>query len=129
MVSQRRLVVASVLALGGAALAASALLPASNAAAPDAAAAPIPVQAERVASLAGGEGPSAPDSAFAATIRHDREAQLAFRVPGRIVAFPVHVGDRLPRGALVAMIEANAFRAAAVRADADRDRTALASAA
>jgi len=126
MVCRRRLVVASALALGGAALAVSTLLPASNAAAPDAAAAPIPVQAERVAMLTGDGGASATESTFAATIRYDREAQLVFRVPGRIAAFPVHIGDRLPRGALVAMIEANPFRAAAARADADRDRTARA---
>ncbi len=126
MVSQRRLVVATVLALGAAGFAVTALLPASTAAAPDAAAAPIPVQAERVAAFSGNSGAATPASAFAATIRYDREAQLAFRVPGRIAAFPVHVGDRLPRGALVAMIEANPFRAAAARADADRDRTARA---
>jgi RND family efflux transporter MFP subunit len=126
MVSQRRLVVATVLALGAAGFAVTALLPASTAAAPDAAAAPIPVQAERVAALSGSSGAATPASAFAATIRYDREAQLAFRVPGRIAAFPVHVGDRLPRGALVAMIEATPFRAAAARADADRDRTARA---
>ncbi len=131
MLVRRRLVVACALALGGAAIALSALLPASNAA-EQAAAAPIPVQAERVMALTGsGAAPgtaSAPNgaqnAAFSATIHYDREAQLAFRVPGRIAALPVHVGDRLPRGALVAMIESNPFRAAAIRADAERDRTA-----
>lgn len=48
---------------------------------------------------------------FAATIHYDREANLSFRVPGRIASLPPRVGDRVAAGALVAAIEPALFAA------------------
>lgn len=89
-----------------------------------------PPLAVRAATLA----PTRADAAgerYAATIRFDREAVLAFRVPGRIAALPVRVGDRLAPGALVASLEAPQYAAVvamrsadAARASRDADRLA-----
>lgn len=94
-------------------------------AAPTAAEAPLPVQAAPVR-FVGEEsaGDSLADGAsYAATLHHDREAQLAFRLAGRIAAYPARIGMALPRGGLVAALEAAPWAAAATRASAERDRT------
>jgi RND family efflux transporter MFP subunit len=59
---------------------------------------------------------------YAATIHFDREATLAFRVPGRIAALPVRVGDRLAPGALVASLESPQYAAAVTMRSADAAR-------
>lgn len=83
----------------------------------------LPVQAAAVRFGAGeGDGGAGTGAAFAAVIRHDREAQLALRVPGRIVAYPAHIGDRLGAGALIAALDATPYAAAQARAQADLDR-------
>lgn len=59
---------------------------------------------------------------FAATIHYDREAQLAFRVPGRIAAYRARIGDRLTRGAVLATLDPTPYAAAEQRAAANMDR-------
>lgn len=75
---------------------------------------PLPVEVAQVDSV----GTPVAD-AFPATVRRDREAALSFRVPGTLVAMPVRIGERLPAGALIAAIDATAYRAAVTRAEMD----------
>ncbi|WP_226017010.1 efflux RND transporter periplasmic adaptor subunit [Novosphingobium sp. FKTRR1] len=85
----------------------------------------LPVQVAPVQGAGGATGDAAGaqgEATFSATIHHDREAQLAFRLPGRIAAYPVRIGDHLPRGGLLVSIEATAYAAASQRAAADLDR-------
>ena len=79
-------------------------------------------QAVRAVTVAGAD--AAPDGAprYAATIHYDREATLAFRVPGRIASLPVHPGDRIGTGALIAAIEPDAYAAAEAMRAADATR-------
>lgn len=112
----------------------------TQAAAPAAEIPALPVQVAQVEGPGNGEGVgngsgdgvlpagSATGAGYAATIHHDREAQLGFRVPGRITAYPVRIGDRVARGGLLASIEAAPYAAAAARAQADFDRTRRAAA-
>lgn len=85
--------------------------------------APIPVQ---VATARPDESTAAAETgaSFTAILHHDREARLAFRLPGRIAAIPVRIGDRLGAGAVVARLEPDLYAAAAQRAEADAARTA-----
>ena len=90
--------------------------------------APLAVQASLPRPDAGtASGEDLAGASFAATLHFDREARLAFRVPGRILRFPARIGDRLARGAVVAVLEADPYAAAQQRAaaDADRARTSL----
>jgi RND family efflux transporter MFP subunit len=61
---------------------------------------------------------------FAATIHYDREANLSFRVPGRLTAVVPHPGDRVGTGALIAAIEPTAYAAAEAGHAAEAARTA-----
>ena len=111
------------LALGTAlaATAAAALWAASGkeSASTPAALAPVPVQMAVVRP----EGTAtASGAAFTAVLHHDREARLAFRLPGRIEALPARIGNRLPQGAVVARLEPDVYAAAAQRAAADAAR-------
>jgi len=84
---------------------------------------PTPLAVEAVAvGTAGGEGADDAASAVPATISYDRESVLSFRVGGTLTQFNAHLGDRLARGALVAAIDATAYRAAATRAEAEAAR-------
>ncbi|MBC2651104.1 hypothetical protein, partial [Novosphingobium aerophilum] len=84
-----------------------------------AALAPVPVQMAVVRP----EGvETASGAAFSAVLHHDREARLAFRLPGRIAALPARIGSRLPQGAVVARLEPEVYAAAAQRAAADAAR-------
>ena len=69
------------------------------------------------------EGAASSDR-FAVTLRHDREARLAFRLGGNLAAMPVRVGETLPAGALVAAIDAAPYAAAAARASAGASQAA-----
>jgi len=111
----RRLI--TVTALGLAGVGALGLALAQPRAAPDAAA-PLAVRAV----VAGDDGAAAAGTRYAATIHFDREATLAFRVPGRITALPVRVGDRLAPGALVASLESPQYAAAVTMRSADAAR-------
>ena len=106
---------------GVAGVAIMALWPHTAAQNPQAAHAALPVRAIVVAA----PDASASDSAdYAATLHRDREAQMAFRLAGRITAFPAHAGDHLARGGLIAAIEPQSFAAAAARTAADEQRAA-----
>ncbi len=81
-----------------------------------------PPLAVRAASPRADVESGAESSSFAASLHYEREARLAFRVPGRIASFPARIGDQMARGATLAVIEAAPYAAAAQRASADYDR-------
>ncbi|MDD5035593.1 MAG: efflux RND transporter periplasmic adaptor subunit [Methylococcaceae bacterium] len=57
---------------------------------------------------------SVPDSpaSFAGEVTAHHEAELAFRVPGKLVARPVEVGDRVHQGQLLAQLDSTDYRLA-----------------
>lgn len=79
-------------------------------------------QAVRAVTVDGGDAGADGATRYAATIHYDREATLAFRVPGRIASLPVHPGDRVGAGALIAAIEPDAYAAAEAMRAADATR-------
>lgn len=81
-----------------------------------------PPLAVRAVTVAGDGGSAAATrQRFAATIHYDREASLSFRVPGRIASLPLHAGDQIAAGALIATIDPTAFAANAAARAADAD--------
>lgn len=88
-----------------------------------AAMAEAPPQAVRAVTIAGSDAVPDVSPRYAATIHYDREATLAFRVPGRIASLPVHVGDRVTAGALIAAIEPDGYAAASAMRAADAERS------
>lgn len=72
---------------------------------------------------AGGDSATPIGQRYAATLHFEREADLSFRVPGRITRLALRAGDRAAPGTLLAAIEPDAFAAAATRAAADVART------
>ena len=86
---------------------------------------PLAVRAVAVASGdSASENASGAAQRFAATIHYDHEANLSFRVSGRLISVAPHPGDRLGAGSLIAAIEPTAFAAAAASHAADAARTA-----
>ena len=73
---------------------------------------PLHVEVSNV--LAGGGGGREPT--YPVVIARDREARLSARVGGVLNVFPVRIGDRRPRGALIGKIEATSYDAATTRA-------------
>lgn len=81
---------------------------------------PAPVVQTFTVGAAGTVGEAVADGQdFAAIVRHDREANLSFRVAGRLSALPVRHGQRLPAGALVAAIEPATYAAGVDRQAAE----------
>lgn len=110
---------------GGGVLATSALaLWAFAAPSPTPSPATLPSLPVQVAPVQPETGSGAATSSYTAILHHDREARLAFRLPGRIAALPVRVGDRLAAGAVVAQLDAVQYAAAVTRAEADYARSA-----
>lgn len=70
-----------------------------------------------------GTGSEQPAQRYAATIHYDREANLSFRVAGRITSLPLRTGDVVGAGAAVAAIEPTAYAAAEAARAADADHT------
>lgn len=103
-------------ALGLWAFAAPAPSPSTAAALPS-----LPVQ---VATVQPEAAAGASTGSFTAILHHDREARLGFRLPGRIAALPVRIGDRLATGAVVARLDPAQYAAAVTRAEADYARSA-----
>lgn len=66
------------------------------------------------------------ENRFPVTVRRDREADLGFRVAGTIISSPARIGDKLPRGAVIAQLDSTAFSAAATRYGSDVERLARA---
>jgi len=91
---------------------------------PHHAATPAPALAVRAVTVADSDAADSGGPRFAATIHYDREANLSFRVPGRIAGLAVRPGDRLAAGALVAAIEPAAFASVAAIRGADAAHTA-----
>ncbi len=86
----------------------------------DPVATPQPLAVEAVQVLSADSGALGNSTAATpATIVHDRESVLSFRVGGTITALHAHLGDHLARGALVAALDATAYHAAVARAEAD----------
>ncbi len=108
---------------GGAALVAAGLLGLAFAQphAADGAAPPLAVRAVTIGSAANTANPAA--ARFAATLRYDREANLAFRLPGQITALSPHPGDTLAAGATVARLAPTAYAAAEAMRAADAARS------
>ena len=74
-------------------------------------AAPAPL-AVRAITIAAADGVPPAGQRFAATLHYDREADLSFRVPGRLTRMALQPGDRIAAGTVVAAIEPDAFAAA-----------------
>lgn len=117
MVDRRLFAVAAVAVLGFGALRLALAQPHGDPAGP----APLAVRAVAVAS---DDSANAASQRFAASIHYDHEANLSFRVPGRLISVAPHPGDRLGAGSLIAAIEPTAFAAAAASHAADAARTA-----
>ncbi len=85
---------------------------------------PLPVEAALVTTAAAseGDGGGGGSSTWPATFARDREARLSLRLGGVLAAMPARIGEHLPRGALVARIDATPQHAAAARSDADVTR-------
>ena len=83
-----------------------------------------PPLAVRAVTVGGSNSANGTVQRFAATIHYDREANLSFRLPGRITSLPLHPGDRIPAGAAVAAIEPTAYAANAAMRAADAAHTA-----
>lgn len=62
---------------------------------------------------------------FPGRVRAMQRAELAFKVPGQIVEFPVREGEAMPAGSLVARLDPAAYetRLAAARAEFEKART------
>jgi RND family efflux transporter MFP subunit len=117
MVDRRLFAVAAVALLGFGALRLALAQPHADPAGPP----PLAVRAVAVASA---DDAQVTSRRFAATIHYDREANLSFRVPGRLIGVAPHAGERLGAGAIVATIEPTAFAAAAAGHAAEAARTA-----
>lgn len=61
---------------------------------------------------------AAPAPAFPGRVRADRRPALSFRVPGRVVAMTVDVGDNVAAGAVVARLDARDYRSRLAQAEA-----------
>ena len=83
-----------------------------------------PPLAVRAISVGAADSAAGAAARFAATIHYDREANLSFRVPGRITTLSLHPGDRVGAGATIAAIEPTAFAAATAMHAADAAHTA-----
>ncbi|MEM9301484.1 MAG: efflux RND transporter periplasmic adaptor subunit [Pseudomonadota bacterium] len=60
---------------------------------------------------------------FSGTARSETEADLSFRVSGRVIELPVSVGEALNRGALIAALDPDTFRVELEQASAEQART------
>jgi len=117
MVRSRPVVIAVLAALGLGALGLALAQPQHGAGA-------APPLAVRAVTIAAPASPGGDDRRFAATLHYDREADLSFRVPGRITDLSLHPGDHIAAGSVVAAIEPTAYAAAAAMRAADAAHSA-----
>lgn len=83
-----------------------------------------PAEAQLPAVEAVAVSPATGEASFEVTgvLARQREAQLAFRVPGVITELPVDEGDIVRKGQLIARIDPTGLEAGRLRAQADRDQ-------